>query len=55
VQASIDADQALLQCTTCASTLAANKRATDLKQQFVLEFNPLSTKFLHRSFDSDSL
>jgi serine/threonine-protein kinase len=55
VQASLDADQALLQCTTCASTLAANKRATDLKQQFVLEFNPLSTKFLHRSFDSNSL
>jgi serine/threonine protein kinase len=55
VQASLDADQALLQCTTCQSTLAANQRATDLKQQFVLAFNPLATHYLQRSFDSNSL
>src|SRR4051812_18679237 len=55
VQASLDADQALLQCTTCASTQAANERATSLKQQFVLEFNPFSARYLQRSFDSDSL
>jgi hypothetical protein len=55
VQASLDADQALLQCTTCASTQAANERATRLKQQFVLEFNPFSARYLQRSFDSDSL
>jgi hypothetical protein len=55
VQASLDADRALLQCATCAATQAANTRATDLKQQFVLEFNPFSARYLHRSFDSNSL
>jgi hypothetical protein len=55
VQASLDADQALLQCTTCASTQAANERATRLKQQFVAEFNRFSTQYLQRSFDADSL
>jgi serine/threonine protein kinase len=55
VQASLDADRALLQCTTCASTAAANQRATDLKQKFVLAFNPLATRYLARSFDSNSL
>jgi serine/threonine-protein kinase len=55
VQASLDADQALLQCTTCASTQAANNRATDLKQQFVREFNPYATQYIQRSFDSNSL
>jgi serine/threonine-protein kinase len=55
VQASLDADRALQQCTTCSSTAAANRRATDLKQRFVLEFNPLATKYLQRSFDSNSL
>jgi serine/threonine protein kinase len=55
VQASLDADQALLECTTCASTDAANQRATDLKQQFVLEFNPFATRYIQRSFDSNSL
>ncbi|MDX6573837.1 MAG: hypothetical protein QOC86_2993, partial [Gaiellales bacterium] len=55
VQASLDADQALIQCTTCAETQAANRRATDLKQQFVQEFNPFATRYLQRSFSSDSL
>jgi hypothetical protein len=55
VQASLDADQALLQCTTCAGTQAANNRATDLKQQFVAAFNPYSAKYLGRSFGADSL
>src|SRR4051794_20316137 len=55
VQASLDADQALLECTTCASTQAANKRATDLKQRFVIEFNPFATRYLRRSFSPDSL
>jgi serine/threonine protein kinase len=55
VQASLQADQALLQCTTCASTQAANKRATDLKQQFVIAFNPYATRYLRRSFSPDSL
>jgi hypothetical protein len=55
VQASLDADRALQDCTTCASTTRANERATDLKQRFVLEFNPLATQYLHRSFDSNSL
>jgi serine/threonine-protein kinase len=55
VQASLDADRALQRCTTCSSTAAANQRATDLKQRFVLEFNPLATQYLHRSFDSNSL
>jgi hypothetical protein len=55
VQASLDADQALIQCTTCAGTQAANRRATDLKQQFVQEFNPFATRYLQRSFSSDSL
>jgi hypothetical protein len=55
VQASIDADQALLQCTTCASTDVANQRATALKDQFVLVFNPFATKYIQRSFDSHSL
>jgi hypothetical protein len=54
VQASLDADQALLRCETCADTQAANRRATDLKQQFALAFNPLATKYIHRSFDSNS-
>ena len=55
VQASLDADRALQQCGTCSSSAAANRRATDLKQRFVLEFNPLATKYLQRSFDSNSL
>lgn len=55
VQASLGADQALLQCTTCASTLAANQRATDLKQQFVIEFNPFARRYLQHSFSADSL
>jgi hypothetical protein len=55
VQASLDADRALQQCTTCSSTARANSRATDLKQRFVLEFNPFATKYLQRSFDSNSL
>ena len=55
VRASLRADQALLQCTTCAITLAANKRATRLKQRFVIEFNPFATRYLQRSFDSNSL
>ncbi len=55
VRASLDADQALLGCTTCARTIAANQRATDLKQKFVIQFNPLATKYLQRSFDSNSL
>jgi serine/threonine-protein kinase len=55
VQASLDADRALQQCTTCSSTADANRRATDLKQRFVLEFNPFATKYLQRSFDSNSL
>jgi hypothetical protein len=55
VQASLGADQALLQCTTCASTLAANQRATDLKQQFVIEFNPFARRYLQQSFSPDSL
>jgi hypothetical protein len=55
VRASLRADEALLQCTTCASTQAANKRATALKQQFVIEFNPFATRYLQRSFDSNSL
>jgi Protein kinase domain len=55
VQASLDADQALVQCTSCGSTQAANQRATRLKDDFVLEFNPFATKYLRRSFDSGSL
>jgi hypothetical protein len=55
VQVSLDADQALIQCTTCASTRAANQKATRLKDAFVLEFNPYATKYLQRSFDSHSL
>jgi serine/threonine protein kinase len=55
VQASLDADQALLQCTTCASTQAANTRATALKQQFVLQFNTYASRYLQRSFSADSL
>jgi hypothetical protein len=55
VQASLDADRALLRCQTCADTAAANTRATDLKQKFVIAFNPLASKFLQRSFDSNSL
>jgi hypothetical protein len=55
VQASLDADQALLQCKTCASTQAANQRATDLKQRFVAEFNRFATQYLQRSFSADSL
>jgi serine/threonine protein kinase len=55
VQASLGADQALLQCTTCASTQAANRRATRLKNAFVLQFNPFATQYLQRSFDANSL
>src|SRR3954452_3805006 len=55
VQASLDADQALVQCTTCAGTQRANQRATDLKNRFVLQFNPYATKYLQRSFDANSL
>ncbi len=55
VRASLRADEALLQCTTCPTTLAANQRATRLKQRFVIEFNPFATRFLQRSFDSNSL
>jgi hypothetical protein len=55
VQASLQADQALIQCTTCAGTQAANQRATDLKNRFVLEFNKYSTQYLQRSFDANSL
>jgi hypothetical protein len=55
VQASRDADQALIQCTTCAATQGANQRATDLKNAFVLEFNKYSTQYLQRSFDANSL
>src|SRR3954470_17829011 len=55
VQASLEADQALIQCTACAPTQAANQRATRLKDAFVLEFNPYATKYLRRSFDSHSL
>jgi hypothetical protein len=55
VQASLAADQALVQCTTCAATQAANARATRLKNAFVLEFNPYATKYLQRSFDANSL
>jgi hypothetical protein len=57
VQASLAADQALLQCTTCGTTQAANTLATDLKQRFVLEFNPFASRYLQpqRSFSADSL
>jgi serine/threonine protein kinase len=55
VRASLAADQALIQCQTCAGTQAANQRATRLKNQFVLEFNPFATKYIRRSFDSGSL
>ena len=55
VQASLEADQALVQCTSCASTQAANQRATRLKNAFVLQFNPFATKYLRRSFDANSL
>src|SRR4051794_17873965 len=55
VQASLAGDQALIRCTTCASTQAANQKATRLKDAFVLEFNPYATKYLRRSFDSHSL
>jgi serine/threonine protein kinase len=55
VQASLAADQALIRCTSCASTQAANDKATRLKDAFVLEFNPYATKYLRRSFDSHSL
>jgi serine/threonine-protein kinase len=55
VQASLDADQALIQCATCAGTQSANNRATGLKDDFVAEFNPYATKYLGRPFDSHSL
>jgi hypothetical protein len=55
VQASLDADRALAACETCSDTAAANLRATTLKQQFVRAFNPLATRYLQRSFDSNSL
>jgi serine/threonine protein kinase len=55
VRASLAADQALVQCTTCAGTQRANRHATDLKNRFVLEFNPYATKYLQRSFDANSL
>src|SRR3954447_17169976 len=55
VEASLAADQALVQCTSCAGTQAANARATRLKNAFVLEFNPYATKYLRRSFDANSL
>jgi hypothetical protein len=55
VQASLMADQRLAQCTTCPGTLAANRRATALKQAFVSAFNPWATKYLRRSFDANSL
>ena len=44
-----------VKCTTCADTQAANQRATDLKNRFVLEFNKYSTQYLQRSFDANSL
>jgi serine/threonine-protein kinase len=55
VQASLDADRALAACETCAGTQIANLRATRLKQRFVRAFNPLATRYLQRSFDSNSL
>jgi hypothetical protein len=55
VQASLGADQALIQCTTCGATQAANQRATRLKNAFVLEFNKYATQYLRRSFDANSL
>src|SRR3954453_13772507 len=55
VEASLAADQALVRCTTCSSTQAANARATRLKNAFVLQFNPYATKYLQRSFDANSL
>ena len=55
VQASLDADRALAACETCSSTQLANLRATRLKQRFVRAFNPLATRYLQRSFDSNSL
>jgi serine/threonine protein kinase len=55
VQASLAADQALIQCTTCGATQAANQRATRLKNAFVFEFNKYSTQYIQRSFDAGSL
>jgi hypothetical protein len=55
VQASLGADQALIQCATCGATQAANQRATRLKTAFVLEFNKYATQYLGRSFDANSL
>jgi serine/threonine protein kinase len=55
VQASLVADQRLARCTTCFRTLAANRRATNLKQAFVSAFNPWATKYLRRSFDANTL
>jgi hypothetical protein len=55
VRASLEADQALIQCATCTNAQAANQRATDLKNAFVLEFNKYSTQYLQRSFDANSL
>jgi serine/threonine protein kinase len=54
VQASIDADKAHLQCTTCGIT-AADQRATDLKKQFVDVFNPFALKYAGDSFTAGSL
>ncbi|MEA2430603.1 MAG: hypothetical protein QOI19_1076 [Thermoleophilaceae bacterium] len=55
VQASLAADQALIKCSTCGATQAANQRATRGKNAFVLEFNKYATQYLQRSFDANSL
>jgi serine/threonine protein kinase len=53
--ASIDADLALIRCETCGSTIQANERATALKDDFTIEFNPFALRYLGHDFDPDRL
>jgi hypothetical protein len=54
MRASIDADEALIQCTDCASTRSANEHASALKNDFAIEFNPFARKYLNQQFDPGS-
>jgi protein kinase-like protein len=54
MRASIDADEALIQCTDCPSTRSANEHASALKNDFAIEFNPFARKYLNQQFDPGS-
>jgi hypothetical protein len=55
VGASLRSNLAHQECGNCPRAQAADAEATDLKEQFVREFNPYALKYLHRTYDPSEI